>query len=127
MGVCPSRPASSYQSALQPADLCACQVCCTPHLRAGCPLSSGFQPTSAHTALPDMTAAYLPSAPLRYMQKLVQEGKVKYLGISEASPEEIRKAHAVHPITACQLEWSLWSRDAEVWPCCSGGASHASP
>ena len=48
------------------------------------------------------------------MQELVKEGKVKYLGISEASAEEIRKAHAVHPITACQLEWSLWSRDVEV-------------
>ena len=57
------------------------------------------------------------------MQKLVQEGKVNYLGISEASPEEIRKAHAIHPITACQLEWSLWTRDAEVWPRCSIGAS----
>eukprot|EP00891_Asterochloris_glomerata_P003508 jgi/Astpho2/3508/fgenesh1_pm.00057_%23_1_t len=54
------------------------------------------------------------------MKKLVQEGKVKYLGISEASPEEIRKAHAVHPITACQLEWSLWTRDAEesIIPTC---------
>lgn len=49
-----------------------------------------------------------------HMQELVKEGKVKYLGISEASAEEIRKAHAVHPITACQLEWSLWTRDAEV-------------
>lgn len=48
------------------------------------------------------------------MQELVREGKVKYLGISEASAEEIRRAHAVHPITACQLEWSLWSRDVEV-------------
>ena len=47
-------------------------------------------------------------------QELVKEGKVKYLGISEASAEEIRRAHAVHPITACQLEWSLWSRDVEV-------------
>ena len=74
-----------------------------------------------------MTAAYLPSAPVHDMQELVQEGKVKYLGISEASPEEIQKAHAIHPITACQLEWSLWTRDAEVWPCCSDGASHASP
>lgn len=50
-------------------------------------------------------------------QKLVEEGKVKYLGISEASAEEIRRAHAVHPITACQLEWSLWTRNAEVTPC----------
>ena len=39
---------------------------------------------------------------------------MKYLGISEASAEEIRRAHAVHPITACQIEWSLWTRDVEV-------------
>ena len=50
---------------------------------------------------------------------MVKEGKVKYLGISEASAEEIRRAHAVHPITACQLEWSLWTRDVEVgYPLC---------
>lgn len=48
------------------------------------------------------------------MQELVTEGKVKYLGISEASAEEIRRAHAIHPISACQLEWSLWSRDVVV-------------
>ncbi|KAI5084477.1 hypothetical protein GOP47_0000646 [Adiantum capillus-veneris] len=45
------------------------------------------------------------------MKKLVEEGKVKYLGLSEASASTIRRAHAVHPITAVQLEWSLWSRD----------------
>lgn len=45
---------------------------------------------------------------------MVKEGKVKYLGISEASADEIRRAHAVHPITACQLEWSLWTRDVKV-------------
>ena len=48
------------------------------------------------------------------LQELVKEGKVRFLGISEASPEEVRKAHAIHPITACQLEWSLWTRGAEV-------------
>ena len=42
---------------------------------------------------------------------------MKYLGISEASADEIRRAHAVHPITACQLEWSLWTRDVEVQSC----------
>ncbi|WP_374943273.1 aldo/keto reductase [Sphingomonas sp.] len=47
------------------------------------------------------------------MAELVQEGKVKYLGLSEASPETIRRAHAVHPITALQTEYSLWSRDPE--------------
>ncbi|XP_027109227.1 auxin-induced protein PCNT115 [Coffea arabica] len=54
------------------------------------------------------------------LKKLVEEGKVKYIGLSEASPETIRRAHAVHPITAVQLEWSLWTRDAEesVIPTC---------
>lgn len=47
------------------------------------------------------------------MKQLVQEGKVKRLGISEASAETIRKAHSVHPITALQTEYSLWSRDIE--------------
>ena len=47
-------------------------------------------------------------------QELVKEGKVKYLGVSEVSASDLRKAHAVHPITAYQLDWSLWSRDAEV-------------
>ena len=48
------------------------------------------------------------------LQELVKEGKVKYLGVSEVSASDLRKAHAIHPITAYQLEWSLWSRDAEV-------------
>jgi diketogulonate reductase-like aldo/keto reductase len=50
-------------------------------------------------------------------QALVDEGKVKYVGISEAGPEDIRAAHAVCPLTAVQLEWSLWSRCANacVW------------
>jgi len=47
------------------------------------------------------------------MAELVQEGKVRYLGLSEAAPETIRRAHAVHPIAALQTEYSLWSRDAE--------------
>jgi aryl-alcohol dehydrogenase-like predicted oxidoreductase len=47
------------------------------------------------------------------MQKLVQQGKVRYLGLSEASPSTIRRAHAIHPITALQNEYSLWSRDPE--------------
>lgn len=54
------------------------------------------------------------------MKKLVEEGKVKYLGLSEASAADIRRAHAVHPITAVQLEWSLWVREVEeeVIPTC---------
>jgi aryl-alcohol dehydrogenase-like predicted oxidoreductase len=47
------------------------------------------------------------------MQKLVEQGKVRYLGLSEASPSTIRRAHATHPITALQNEYSLWSRDPE--------------
>ncbi|MET9735462.1 aldo/keto reductase [Streptomyces sp. NPDC006458] len=52
--------------------------------------------------------------------ELVAEGKVRYIGLSEASAETIRRAHAVHPITAVQSEYSLWSRDveAEVLPAC---------
>jgi len=48
------------------------------------------------------------------MAELVQAGKVKYLGLSEASPATIRRAHAVHPITALQTEYSLWSREPEA-------------
>ncbi|HEY1457918.1 MAG TPA: aldo/keto reductase [Solirubrobacteraceae bacterium] len=47
------------------------------------------------------------------MAELVKEGKVRYLGLSEASAETIRRAHAVHPITAVQSEYSLWTRDVE--------------
>jgi len=47
------------------------------------------------------------------MAQLVKEGKVRYLGLSEAAPATIRRAHAVHPITAVQTEYSLWSRDPE--------------
>jgi aryl-alcohol dehydrogenase-like predicted oxidoreductase len=47
------------------------------------------------------------------MAKLVGQGKVRFLGLSEASPENIRRAHAVHPITALQSEYSLWTRDPE--------------
>ncbi|MGE5635315.1 MAG: aldo/keto reductase [Nocardioidaceae bacterium] len=48
------------------------------------------------------------------MAELVQHGKVRHLGLSEASPETIRRAHAVHPIAALQTEYSLWSRDVEA-------------
>jgi len=54
------------------------------------------------------------------LKKLVEEGKIKYVGLSEASASTIRRAHVVHPITAVQLEWSLWSRDVEeeIIPTC---------
>jgi aryl-alcohol dehydrogenase-like predicted oxidoreductase len=54
------------------------------------------------------------------MAELVNEGKVLHLGLSEAAPETIRRAHAVHPITAVQTEYSLWTRDPEdeVLPTC---------
>jgi aryl-alcohol dehydrogenase-like predicted oxidoreductase len=47
------------------------------------------------------------------MAELVAAGKVRYLGLSEAGPETIRRAHAVHPIAALQTEYSLWTRDPE--------------
>ena len=54
------------------------------------------------------------------LAELVGSGKVRHVGLSEAAPETIRRAHAVHPITAVQTEWSLWSRDIEdaVAPTC---------
>jgi len=48
------------------------------------------------------------------MADLVKEGKVRYLGLSEADPEQIRRAHKVHPISVLQTEYSLWSRDVET-------------
>jgi len=52
------------------------------------------------------------------MAELVRAGKVRYLGLSEAGPRTIRRAHQIHPITALQTEYSLWSRDpgAEIMP-----------
>ena len=47
------------------------------------------------------------------MAELVEQGKVRYLGLSEAAPDTIRRAHAVHPISALQTEYSLWSREPE--------------
>jgi aryl-alcohol dehydrogenase-like predicted oxidoreductase len=54
------------------------------------------------------------------MAELVEQGKIRHIGLSEAAPETIRRAHAVHPITAVQTEYSLWSRDpeSEVLPTC---------
>ncbi|MGH9034912.1 MAG: aldo/keto reductase [Acidimicrobiia bacterium] len=65
-----------------------------------------------------------PSTPIEdtvgAMAELVAEGKVRHLGLSEPAPDTIRRAHAVHAITAVQSEWSLWSREieAEVVPTC---------
>jgi aryl-alcohol dehydrogenase-like predicted oxidoreductase len=65
-----------------------------------------------------------PSVPIEEtvgaMADLVRQGKVRYLGLSEAAPATLRRAHAVHPITALQTEYSLWSRDPEdaILPAC---------
>ncbi|MFZ0667598.1 MAG: aldo/keto reductase [Acidimicrobiales bacterium] len=48
------------------------------------------------------------------LSELIEEGKVRHIGLSEASPATIRRAHAVHPITALQTEYSLWTRDPEA-------------
>ncbi|WP_410651826.1 aldo/keto reductase [Amycolatopsis sp. cmx-4-54] len=54
------------------------------------------------------------------LSSLVEQGKIRHIGLSEAGPETIRRAHAVHLVTAVQTEWSLWSRDIEneVVPVC---------
>jgi aryl-alcohol dehydrogenase-like predicted oxidoreductase len=54
------------------------------------------------------------------LKKLVEEGKIKYIGLSEASTDTIKRAHVVHPITALQMEWSLWTREIEpdIVPLC---------
>jgi aryl-alcohol dehydrogenase-like predicted oxidoreductase len=54
------------------------------------------------------------------MARLKQQGKIRYLGLSEAAPQTIRRAHKVHPITALQTEYSLWTRDVEreILPTC---------
>ena len=65
-----------------------------------------------------------PSVPIEdtvgAMAELVAAGKVRYLGLSEAGAATIARAHAVHPISALQSEWSLWERgvEAEIWPLC---------
>ena len=63
------------------------------------------------------------------MAELVSAGKVRYLGLSEAAPQTIRRAHAVHPIAALQTEYSLWSRDpeAELLATCASWGSRSSP
>lgn len=54
------------------------------------------------------------------LKKLVNEGKIKYIGLSQASPDTIKRAHAVHPISALQMEYSLWTCDIEeeIIPLC---------
>jgi len=54
------------------------------------------------------------------MSRLVEAGKIRYIGLSEAGPETIRRAHAVHPLAALQTEYSLWTRDVEakILPIC---------
>ena len=70
----------------------------------------------AHRIDPDVPVEEMVGA----MAGLIKEGKVRYLGLSEASPASIRKAHAVHPISALQSEYSLLTRDpkGEVFPVC---------
>ena len=48
------------------------------------------------------------------MAELVKAGKVRYIGLCEADPETIARAHEVHPVSALQTEYSLWSRDVEA-------------
>ena len=58
--------------------------------------------------------------PMQCLADLVREGKIKELGVSEASADNIRRAHAVHPLAVIETEWSLWARDieSEIVPTC---------
>lgn len=59
-----------------------------------------------------------PSTPIEEtmvcLKELIAEGKIKYIGLSECTPDELRRAHAVHPVSAIQMEWSLNTRDLET-------------
>eukprot|EP01042_Synura_sphagnicola_P031080 gene31080-40018_t len=58
-----------------------------------------------------------PSTPIeetmQVLKSLVHEGKIRYIGLSECTPQELRRAHAVHPISAVEMEWNLQTRDIE--------------
>jgi aryl-alcohol dehydrogenase-like predicted oxidoreductase len=58
-----------------------------------------------------------PSTPIeetmQVLKTLISEGKIRYIGLSECTPSELRRAHAIHPVTAVQMEWSLQTRDLE--------------
>lgn len=83
--------------------------CCPPH--RGGQLASVSHAVLCYAALRhDMLCCGSAVCPCASRQALVAEGKVRYVGISEAGPDDIRAAHAVQPLTAVQLEWSLWSR-----------------
>ena len=73
--------------------------------------------SASTTSTSTTSTASIPTTPIEdtvgAMAELVSAGKVRYLGLSEAAPETIRRAHAVHPITALQTEYSLWTRDPE--------------
>ena len=70
------------------------------------------------TSISTTSTAWIPTCRSRKRwarcRDLVEQGKVRFLGLSEASAETVRRAHAVHPITALQSEYSLWSRDPEA-------------
>ena len=75
----------------------------------------GCKPT---TSTSTTSTASIPTTPIEdtvgALAELVAEGKVRHIGLSEAAPETIRRAHAVHPVTALQSEYSLWTRDPEA-------------
>ncbi len=50
---------------------------------------------------------------MKVLKELVNEGKIKYIGLSECTPSELRRAHAVYPVSAIQMEWSVHTRDIE--------------
>jgi diketogulonate reductase-like aldo/keto reductase len=80
--------------------------------RHSCPsdIHSPVNAAPPHTYLSSFSVTNIVALLQNPLQALMDEGKIKYVGISEACPEDIRAAHAVCPLSAVQLEWSLWSR-----------------
>ena len=108
--------ASSRTPAAVPASSTAARRTSAPRSRARC---SGSAPTtSTCTTSTGSTRTRPIEETVGALAELVAEGKVRHIGLSEAGPETIRRAHAVHPVTALQTEYSLWTRDpeAEVLP-----------
>jgi aryl-alcohol dehydrogenase-like predicted oxidoreductase len=94
----------------------------TAHRRTSAPRSTALEGSLRRLGVDHIDLYYQhrvdPQVPIEdtvgTLAELVTEGKIRHIGLSEAGPETIRRAHAVHPVTALQTEYSLWTRDPEA-------------